>query len=171
LAKPSALMNHDPSPTMQGSSEAISTQNLFDLVESKLHLLTEMHEMSITQSDLVAQHDMTALMALLSRKQGLMDSLHEVQTRLTPFQSQDPDTRNWSHPDRRKACQSMIAKCDALLQQMIVMENRSLDNMVVQRELVSAQIQQNIDASTIQNAYQSCDRIETLAQESFSLEG
>jgi hypothetical protein len=65
----------------------------------------------------------------------------------------------------------MIAKCDELLQHLIVMENRSLDNMTVQREIVAAQLQQNIDASTVQHAYQTSDSDETSLESFLSLEG
>ena len=89
----------------------LGTESLSTFIESKLHLLTEMKQMSITQTDLVAQHDMTGLMTLLSRKQSLMDSLRQVQESLVPFQSQDPESRKWSSPERRRSCQQMIAKC------------------------------------------------------------
>ena len=147
------------------------TEALFRLIESKHHLLSEMKQMSITQSDLVSQHEMTDLMTLLSRKQHLMESLHEVQNGLTPFQSQDPEARIWSSPSRRKTCQEMIANCDRLLQELIVMENRSLDNMTVQREMVSAQLQQNINAATVQHAYQTSDSDDTSLESFLSIEG
>ena len=152
-------------------SNDLSTDALFSLIESKLHLLTEMQEMSIAQSDFVAQHDMSSLMSLLSRKQELMESLKEVQSRLEPFQPQDPEQRIWPNSARRKTCQSMIERCNQLLQQMIVMENRSLDNMTLQREIVAAQLQQNINATTLQNAYQASDMEELMVEGSFSIEG
>jgi hypothetical protein len=130
-----------------------------------------MKHMSTSQSELVAQHDMSGLMTLLSRKQDLMESLRLIQEDLSPFQSQDPEARTWSSPDRRKMCQEMIAKCDELLQQLIVMENRSLDNMTVQREIVAAQLQQNIDASTVQHAYQTTESDEASLESFLSLEG
>jgi hypothetical protein len=152
-------------------AETLTTEELFQLVESKLHLLTEMRDLTLTQTDLVAHHDMSALMTLLSRKQGLMDSLHEVQSKLQPFQAQDPESRIWSTPDRRKSCQAMVAQCDAIVQNLIVMENRSLDNMIVQREMVAAQLQQNINASTLQHAYHSSDISETTEEGFLSIEG
>jgi hypothetical protein len=161
----------EPRHTAPHPAADLGSESLVTLIESKLHLLTEMKQMSISQTDLVAQHDMTGLMTLLSRKQNLMDSLHQVQESLAPFQSQDPESRKWSSPDRRRSCQEMIAKCDELLQHLIVMENRSLDNMTVQREIVAAQLQQNIDASTVQHAYQTSDSDETSLESFLSLEG
>ena len=159
-------MNQDPV-----RSTDLSTDTLFSLIESKLHLLSEMQEMSIAQSDMVAQYDMSSLMTLLSRKQELMESLREVQSRLAPFQPQDPEQRIWPDPSRRQKCKSMIARCDQLLQQMIVIENRSLDNMTLQREIVSAQLQQNINATTLQHAYQTNELDESMAEGAFSIEG
>lgn len=149
----------------------LSTESLFELIESKLHLLNEMQAMSLAQTDLVSQHDMTALMTLLSRKQELMGALGAVQSQLAQFQGQDPEQRKWSSPARRKTCQEMVARCDQLLQELIVMEDRSLGNMNLQRDIVAAQLQQNIDASTIQNAYQSSDIDEVSLESTLSIEG
>jgi len=149
----------------------LSTDSLFELIESKLHLLNEMQAMSSAQTDLVSQHDMTSLMTLLSRKQELMEVLGNVQSQLAQFQGQDPELRKWSSLDRRKDCQKMVTRCDQLLQELIVMEDRSLGNMNLQRETVAAQLQQNIDACTIQNAYQSSDVGDASFESSLSIEG
>lgn len=152
-------------------STELSTDSLFGLIESKFHLLTEMQAMTLTQTDLVAQHDMTSLMTLLSRKQDLLAALGNVQSELARFQDQDPEQRFWSSQSRRKTCQEMVARCDQLLQELIVMEDRSLGSMNLQRESVAAQLQQNIDASAIQNAYQSSDLEESSFNSSLSIEG
>ena len=152
-------------------STEFSTDLLFSLIESKLHLLVEMQAMSLAQTDLVAQHDMTSLMTLLSRKQDLIGALGKVQSELARFQDQDPEHRSWSTPARRKSCQEMVARCDQLLQELIVMEDRSLGSMNLQRESVVAQLQQNIDACAIQNAYQSRDLEESSFDSSLSIEG
>jgi len=149
----------------------LSTESLFELIESKLHLLNEMQAMSLAQTDLVSQHDMTSLMTLLSRKQELMGALGNVQSQLANFQGQDPELRKWSTPERRKACQEMVSRCDQLLQELIVMEDRSLGNMNLQRETVAAQLHQNMDACTIQNAYQSSDVDEVSFDGTLSIEG
>jgi len=152
-------------------SSELSTDSLFELIESKLHLLVEMQAMSLAQADLVSQHDMTSLMTLLSRKQELMSALGGVQSELARFQDQDPELRIWSTPGRRKDCKDMVARCDQLLQELIVMEDRSLNSMNLQRESVAAQLQQNIDACTIQNAYHSSDVDESSFDSSLSIEG
>jgi hypothetical protein len=155
------------------SSLDLSTESLFELLERKLHLLTAMREMSLAQTDLVSQHDMTSLMSLLSKKQELMASLAEVQSQFEPFREQDPETRDWSSQSRRNTCQEMVARCDQLLQELIVMEDRSLGSMSLQRDSIAAQLQQNIDASTIQNAYESTDNAmeESYLDSSLSIEG
>ncbi len=152
-------------------STELTTETLFSLIDSKLHLLSEMHRMALEQMEMVVQYDMTALMSLLSRKQELMESLSDVQTRLAGFQDQDPERRCWSSPERRKECQANVAKCDQLLKELIVMEDRSLGNMNLHRDSVAAQLQQNIDAATIQNAYQSSELQDSLANSFLSMEG
>ena len=148
-----------------------STDLLFSLIESKLHLLTEMQAMSLAQTDLVSQNDMTSLMTLLSRKQDLMGALGKVQSELAHFQDQETEQRSWSSPTRRKSCQEMVTRCDQLLQELIVMEDRSLGSMNLQRESVVAQLQQNVDAWAIQNAYHSNDIEESSFDSTLSIEG
>jgi hypothetical protein len=150
-------MNSNAQIDILSSPQVGGTEALFQLIESKLHLLKEMKLMSIEQGDLVAQHEMSGLMALLSRKQELMESLNTVQQALTPFQSQDPESRSWSSASRRKECQAMIVESDELLKHLIVMEGRSLDGITIQRELTAAQLQQNVTASTVQHAYQTSE--------------
>jgi hypothetical protein len=164
-------MDKNSNPPKISSDLPGSTDQLFRLIESKLHLLNEMRSMSMSQAECVAQHDMPALMSLLSKKQGLMESLQSVQVDLAPFNLQDPEKRVWTSTDKRQKCREMLANCDSILQQLIVMENRSLDNMVVQRELVSAQLQQNVDATVVQHAYHSGESIESRLDSSLSVEG
>jgi hypothetical protein len=167
----SDTMDNEITSPPQPVGESLSTKKLMALIEAKLHLLSEMYEMSISQSDLIAQQDMTPLVTLLSRKQIVMESLQSVQLQLAPFQSQNPDSRDWPDPAQRINCRNMIERCDKLLEQLVVMENRSLDNMVVQRELVTAQLQQNTDAATLHHAYQSSDSFESRIENSLSIEG
>lgn len=159
-------MYHDLPP-----ANDLSTHHLYSLIESKLHLLTEIQELSIAQSDLVAKQDMSALMTLLSRKQDLMCMLEQIQSQLVPFQPQDPEQRVWADPARRKTCQNRILRCDQLLQQMIVMENRSLDNMTLQREILAAQLHQKTNASTLLQAYQAGELDKSIIDNAFCVEG
>jgi hypothetical protein len=99
-----------------------------------------------------------------------MDSLHQVQSDLAAYQNQDPEARVWVSPDKRSKCQDSIAVCDRILQELIVMENRSLDHMNLQREATAAQLQQNIDASTVQHAYEA-SRPDDLVESTLSYEG
>jgi hypothetical protein len=54
------------SNSTESTSETAETDRLFELIESKLHLLTEMRHMTVAQADVVAQHDVASLMMLLS---------------------------------------------------------------------------------------------------------
>lgn len=148
----------------------LSTHRLFELIETKLHLLTQMLELTVEQSDVVHSQDMEALFALLSKKQQLMDSLQSIQQQLVPFQSQDPERREWESAEKRIDCQTNVERCDRLIQQLVVLENRSIDNMVVQRETVASQLKQNADASQIQHAYHASD-VEPIETSSISLTG
>jgi hypothetical protein len=147
-----------------------NTERLFELIETKLHLLEEMQALTIEQADQVVQHDMTALMVVLSRKQSLMESLQSVQTELISYRDEDPDSRFWSSSDKRSRCKAMVQRSEQLLSELIVQENRCLDNMNLKRDSVLTQLQQNVAASQLQAAYGSVDSVED-TEEGFSLEG
>jgi hypothetical protein len=155
-----------PSP-----ANPLPTERLYQLFETKLHLLQEMQQMAITQADLVAEHDMTALMSLLSRKQLLMESLQSLQPQFAVFQNDDPDARVWSSPARRAECQQMAKLCDGLIQQLIIQENRSLDGMNLKRDMVLSQLEQNAAASQVQQAYASMENSELEYNSEFVIEG
>ena len=152
------------------STLAHNTERLFELIETKLHLLEEMQALTIEQADQVAQHDMTALMVVLSRKQSLMESLQSVQLELVSYRDEDPDARVWSSPDKRTRCKAMVQRSDQLLSELIVQENRCLDNMNLKRDSVLTQLQQNVAASQLQAAYGSVNSLEH-TEDGFSLEG
>lgn len=152
------------------STHVHNTERLFELIETKLHLLEEMQALTIEQADQVVQHDMTALMVVLSRKQSLMESLQSVQMELLSYRDEDPDSRVWSSPDKRTRCKTMVQRSEQLLSELIVQENRCLDNMNVKRDSVLTQLQQNVAASQLQAAYGSVDSAAE-SEEGFSLEG
>lgn len=152
------------------STHAHNTERLFELIETKLHLLEEMQALTIEQADQVVQHDMTALMVVLSRKQSLMESLQTVQMELLSYRDEDPDSRVWSSPDKRSRCKAMVQRSEQLLSELIVQENRCLDNMNVKRDSVLTQLQQNVAASQLQAAYSSVD-LAAESEDGFSLEG
>jgi hypothetical protein len=148
-----------------------STERLFELFETKLHLLTQMQSMAIEQDELVGQHDMSGLMSLLSRKQQLMESLQSVQNQLLQYQHEDPEKRIWISPARRLECQKKVKQCEELIQKLILQENRSLDHMNLQRDAVQSQLLQNAAADQIQKAYASTLDSELDNTSEFIIEG
>ena len=131
-----------------------TTEKLYELMESKLRLLTELHALAIQQSDLVSGQELSELMSLLGRKQRLMDTLMEIQVDLVPYASEDPEERIWRSEERRRECQAIKTRCDRLVGELLVMENRAIDNMALQREVVASQLQQVTDASRLSRAYE-----------------
>ena len=84
----------------------LSTESLFELIESKLHFLNEMQAMSLAQTDLVSQHDMTGLMTLFSRKQELMGALgkskpNSLNSRAKTQSSENGRVQNVAKPAKR----------------------------------------------------------------------
>ena len=144
---------------------------MFSLFETKLHLLRELQSLALDQATLVSQHDMAALMSLLSRKQSVMESLQGVQEQLSQYRHDDPEERIWSSPQRRADCQAIVKLCEGLVQNLIVQENLSIGEMAIQRENLNAQMQQNAAASIVQRAYSSNALADLGSGEGLALEG
>lgn len=148
-----------------------ATERLFSLFETKLHLLRELQALALEQSSLVAQHDMTALMTVLSRKQSIMESINQIQEQLAKYRDDDPEQRTWSSQERRKECQAIVHECDALVQALIVQENRSIDDMAAHKDGIHSQLQQNAAASQVQKAYSNSPLSDLDSEGGFTLEG
>ncbi len=129
------------------------TERLIALLESKLSLLMALRDLALHQAEVVAGHELSELMTLLSRKQLLMDRLAAIQDALSPYAHDDPETRPWVSPERRRMGQRIKGQCDELLQELLVMETRSIDNMTLQRDVVASQLQQVTDALRLSRAY------------------
>jgi hypothetical protein len=129
------------------------TEQLFSLMEAKLGLLSELRNVAMHQSEAVDKQDLGELLQLLGRKQSLMDRLLAIQDLLRPFQQEDPETRQWSSPERRASCQTTKRKCDQWLQEILVMEQRAMEVMSSHRDAVSGQLVQATDAMRLSRAY------------------
>lgn len=129
------------------------TEVLYALFEAKAMLLRELRELTLQQGDSVSKQDMPELLNLLARKQSLMDRLMSIQEKMSAFANDAPDDRVWRGPERRTACRAFQAECERLVRELLVLENRSIDQMSQQRDIVASQLQQVTDAMRLSRAY------------------
>jgi hypothetical protein len=127
---------------------------LAELIAQRHACLTQLHKLGIKQSELVSSCEISSLLRLLSIKNQLIVALQSIEQQLTPFQSQDPDTRPWSSPVARERCARQIAECQVLLDQVMQMERDNEQKMTERRDLVANQLQAAQSATTARRAYQ-----------------
>lgn len=133
--------------------EESSTGRLSELAEQKLHMLLQLRELSLDQTQLAGTHRVDDLLSLLSRKSEVIDSLRSIQEALIPFQSQDPETRQWTCESDRAKCREVLAQSERLIAELLVIDNQTLGEMTQQREIIGQQLNQFASAEAILEAY------------------
>jgi len=133
--------------------DAFSTAQLTEIAERKLHLLTQLRELSLDQSQLADTQRVDELLSLLSRKSDVLDRLRVIQDELKPFQTQDPEQRAWPSEAERNRCRELFDKSEGLLAELLVIDNRTLGEMTQQRDVIGQQLSQFTSAEAILEAY------------------
>ena len=152
--------------------EDFSTARLTEIAERKLHLLTQLRELSLDQHGFADAHRIDELLSLLSRKSDVIDRLKAIQDELKPFQLQDPDQRQWPSEAERVRCRELFEKSEKMLAELLVIDNRTLGEMTQQREVIGQQLSQFTSAEAIFEAYGGTNEYgEELSASSLLLEG
>lgn len=147
------------------------TDKLFELIEQKLQLLLHMRELTTIQSEAILSNDISQVLTTLSRKEVIMDQLNRVQTDLQDYQSDDPETRIWSSPERRAECRDMSQRCGDILCETLTLEQSSMADLSIRRDSLNAQIRQISDVRATQAAYRSQAEQNINAYPQFAVEG
>lgn len=132
----------------------LTGDKLAELIAQRHACLTQLHKLGVKQSELVASCEISSLLRLLSVKNQLIVALQSIEQQLAPFQSQNPETRQWSSPAARERCGRQIAECQVLLDQVMQMERDNEQKMTERRDLVANQLQAAQSATTARRAYQ-----------------
>lgn len=129
------------------------TDELADLLIGKLAVLQQLRDLSRRQSDLIADNNMTRLLSVLSAKQTLLVELQKIQTRLKPFEQQDPATRTWRSPARRDHCRQVSESCEALLSEIMLVERQSEMELKQHRDAAARRLESSHSSSQATRAY------------------
>jgi hypothetical protein len=91
---------------------------------------------------------------LLAAKESLISALQAVESELTPFAAEDPETRAWKSPESRALCADRAAECSAMLREIVGLEKRGVDQLTMHRNEIADQLQHAHAAADVRNAYQ-----------------
>jgi hypothetical protein len=152
--------------------DPLGTARLMELAEQKLHLLTQLRELSLTQNQLAEERSSDELLSLLSRKSQAIEALQKIQHALVPFQSQEPDSRIWGSESERQRCRALFDQSEQRIAEILVIDNQTLSEMNQQRELIGQQLSQFASAEAIHDAYNGFHQANDVQSEpSFTLDG
>ena len=162
LLQAAAGLNHQigrQDETIDRTSVAY-TEKLFQLVRRRRDALTAIHHLTKTQSSLSGDSKAEMLARLLAQKQIHLDELADITFQMAVFQQDDPESRNWSSPQRREQCQVLADEAKELLAKVIRYEEKTISEMSEQRDAVAAQLQSGKDSVLAKNAYQAGEQLE-----------
>ena len=147
------------------------TERLLQLVQTKLHLLEQLHTFSLQQADWIATQETEELLRCLSRKNEILDSLQTVQAEMQSYASQPAEQRIWASPEQRKACQQMLAKIEQRLTSLLQLDQHAVETMQESRDLIASQLTQVASAGVLAQAYQGSSSEAFASSAQLNLEG
>jgi hypothetical protein len=131
-----------------------ATEQLAELIRRKHRVLTQLHEAGRRQAELVAGGDIGSLLSLLAAKQELIAALQTVEQTLMPFYADNPEERIWNSPGARARCAELAGECNALLAEIVRLEQAGAARMTARRDELAAQLQQIHSAAQVRGAYE-----------------
>ncbi|GAB5403679.1 MAG: hypothetical protein Aurels2KO_19100 [Aureliella sp.] len=136
-----------------GGQETQYTDVLFDCMQKRVDLARNLWQLNQTQTAAALENETDALMGILARKQGLLDALGEIQAKLQPYLSDDPDARVWSSQERRQQCRANAEESQRMLADLMRAEKATLDEVTARREAIGALLRDGMDAISTRDAY------------------
>jgi flagellar biosynthesis/type III secretory pathway chaperone len=131
----------------------MDTLRLAQLIDAKLAIAEKLFDLARQQSALVALGDLASLMRLLGGKQQLVDQLQTLDRALAPYAAEDPRDRHWASPNDRIRCQQQQLRCEAVLREILLVEQQTEAVMQQQRQAASEQLAALQHVGTAQQAY------------------
>lgn len=118
-----------------------STANLQALIRQKLDVVRVLAELAKQQVAFVESGEMTRLLTLLAGKQTMLTQLQTIEDQLNPYRGQPPQTRQWPSAAERQECLDNVARCEAILAEIIQQEKLAEAVMVRRRDQLATQLQ------------------------------
>ncbi|MGD9126228.1 MAG: hypothetical protein PVH19_02515 [Planctomycetia bacterium] len=129
------------------------TDQLAELVTTKLKCLIELREMGVRQQKCIEDEKMSDLIKVLGAKQTLINRLGQIERAMDPFRTDDPESRVWRSPENRAECRKNVEECDAILAQILEGERQSESILRVRRDETAEKLQSSYASSVTRTAY------------------
>jgi hypothetical protein len=129
------------------------TDTLAGLIRSKRDCLVQLRDMGRRQLELIEEGNMTALLDVLTAKQGVLTKLHGIERELDPFRGQSPEQRRWRTAEDRLSCIEQRRECERLLAEIISQEKCSEGALLRRRDEAANRLQSAQLAGQAREAY------------------
>ena len=133
------------------------TEELAVCMERRRDILLVLRTLADKQTEAAGTSDIDTTLGILARKESLLEDLAAIVTAMRPYQSDDPEQRVWASAERRAACAEVAKEGDKLLQEIMQVEQTTIDTMTSRREAIAAQLQNGTDSTLARNAYATND--------------
>jgi flagellar biosynthesis/type III secretory pathway chaperone len=131
---------------------------LTELVERKCACLAELHELSRRQLELIDGEQMSGLIDLLAGKQRLIGLLQAIDQQLGPHRGLPPAARAWSSESERTRCGALLARCEALLADILRQEKLGEERLIERRNQTALRVATTWQAHEARGAYAAAGR-------------
>lgn len=145
-----------------------NVQLLAELVERKCDCLTQLHALSRRQMELIDNEQMTGLIDLLAGKQRLIGLLQGIDQQLAPYRGLPPAARAWSSDGDRARCASLLARCEALLADILRHEKLGEERLIERRNQTAARVASAWQGNEARGAYATAGQREGSSLDLFS---
>lgn len=129
------------------------TDVLLQLAARRRNLLEQLYALGRRQIELIGQRDMTQLIHVLSAKHHVLADLQQVEKRIDPYRSQDPESRRWRDPQLRRTCGEHVAEGDRLLGEIRQQEKASEESLRRHRDEAAERLRLAHSAAQTRAAY------------------
>jgi hypothetical protein len=103
-------------------------------------VVTQLLALARRQAGLIAEGDMTSLLQILAGKQQLVSELQKLDRQLAPHLQTPPEARHWSSASERTRCQAQAARCEAVLREILLVEQQAEQHMTQERANVEQRL-------------------------------
>jgi flagellar biosynthesis/type III secretory pathway chaperone len=131
----------------------METELLADLIEQKCGVLTQLRQLARRQVDIVQDGETNKLLGLLAVKQTFLNQLQDLERKLDPFRSQDPESRHWRSAQHRQRARDAATRCESLLNEIILTEKQCESELIARRDTAATRLQGIHDIAQATNAY------------------
>lgn len=130
-----------------------TTDRLAHLIAQRLQRLTQLRDLGLRQSELIASGELAALLRVLAAKHQIIAAVQAIEHELAPFHDQDPAGRQWPSPEARGKCAQQAEQCRSLIDEVMQLERDNERQMIARQREVAGKLQSVNTARKARTAY------------------